>query len=156
GNGTFSNAADRRIIGTAQPRFIFGIQNQFAWKQFDLSIFLQGISGGHVLNGNKQTLEFFTGAQNASATAKNRWSPENTNTTIPRASGDPSNFFSDRFLEDASYLRLRNITIGYTFSSFRHSKISSLRVYFTGQNILTFTGYSGFDPDVSHRNNVSP
>ncbi len=156
GNDAFSNATDRTIIGTAQPDFIFGFQNHFTWKQFDLSVFLQGICGGHLLNGNKQTLEFLTGSQNASAIARDRWSPDNTDTEIPRASGDPSNFFSNRFVEDASYLRLRNITLGYTLPTPGNSPISSLRIYFTAQNLLTLTNYTGFDPDVSHRSNVSP
>lgn len=158
GNGSFSNAADRTIIGTAQPDFIFGFQNTFQWKNIDLSVLLQGSYGNDIINGNRQTLEFLTGAQNASFVARDRWTPSNPDTDVPRASGDPSNFFSDRFVEDGSYIRIKNITLGYTFATLgaKNKNWPSIRVYFTAQNLATITGYSGFDPDVSNSSNVSP
>ncbi|WP_442590976.1 SusC/RagA family TonB-linked outer membrane protein [Pedobacter sp. AW31-3R] len=158
GNGTFSNASDREIIGNAQPDFIFGINNTFSWKRFDLGVFIQGSYGNQILNSNLQTLELFTGQQNAASSALDRWTPENTNTDVPRASSDPANFFSSRFVEDGSFLRLKSVTLGYNLpkSVISALKIRNARIFFSGQNLLTWTNYTGFDPEVTSGSNVSP
>lgn len=158
GDGTFTTAADRAIIGNAQADFIFGINNNFAWKGFDLSVFLQGAYGNQIINTNRQNLEMFTGQQNASITALERWTPSHPGTTIPRAKLDPAPIFSDRFVEDGSFLRLKSVSLGYTIPKSITNKLNlhSLSVYVTGQNLFTWTSYTGFDPEVTSGSNVSP
>lgn len=158
GDGAFTTAADRTIIGNAQPDFIFGFINTFSWKGFDLSVFLQGTYGNKIINGNRQTLEMFTGQQNASVIALERWTPQNPSATIPRAKLDPAPVFSDRFVEDGSFLRVKDITLSYALpaSLLDKIRISSLSFYVTGQNLHMFTRYTGFDPEVTSGNNVSP
>jgi TonB-dependent starch-binding outer membrane protein SusC len=155
---TFTTAVDRIIIGNAQPDYIFGLSNDFSWKGFDLSIFFQGSQGNKILNANKQTLELFTGQQNASASALQRWTPDNPGNVIPRAKLDPAPVFSDRFIEDGSFVRLRTISLGYTIprSIVEKIKLSNVRLYIIGQNLVTWTNYTGFDPEVTSGSNVSP
>lgn len=158
GDGTFTTAADRAIIGNAQPDFIFGLSNNFSWKGFDLSVFLQGSYGNKIINSNRQTLEMFTGQQNASTVALERWTAAHPSTTIPRAKLDPAPIFSNRFVEDGSFLRLKSVTLGYTIPKELTNKLSlhTVSIYVTGQNLLTWTNYTGFDPEVTSGSNVSP
>jgi TonB-linked SusC/RagA family outer membrane protein len=158
GDGSFTTATDRTIIGNAQPDFIFGLTNNFSWHDFDLSVFLQGSYGNAILNGNKQTLELFTGQQNASSSALNRWTPTNPSQQIPRAKLDPAPVFSDRFIENGSFLRVKSITLGYSLpkSLTQKAKLSNVNFYVTGQNLLTWTKYTGYDPEVTSGSNVSP
>ncbi|WP_316798647.1 TonB-dependent receptor [Pedobacter frigidisoli] len=158
GDGTFTTALDRTIIGNAQPDFIFGLTNTFEWRGIDLSIFIQGAYGNQILNANKQTLELFTGQQNASASALDRWTPTNPSQTIPRAKLDPAPVFSDRFIEDGSFLRLKNVNLGYTLPKAftQKAKINNIYFYVSGQNLLTWTKYTGFDPEITSGSNVSP
>ena len=157
-DGTFTTAADRDIIGNAQPDFIYGITNNFSWQGFDLSVFLQGSYGNQILNANRQNLELFTGQQNAAASALDRWTPTNPSTNIPRAKLDPAPVFSDRFIEDGSFVRLKNITLGYTLptSLISRAHLANATVYVSGQNIFTWTKYTGFDPEVTSGSNLSP
>jgi len=156
GDGKFTTALDRRIIGSAQPDFIFGITNTLTWNGFDLSFFFQGIVGNQIINGNKQTLELFNGQQNASASALDRWTETNPSQSIPRAKVDPAPVFSDRFIEDGTFVRLKNLTLGYTLPGSITEKIhlSNLRLYVIGQNLLTWTKYTGFDPEITSGNNT--
>lgn len=158
GDGSFTTAADRTIIGNAQPDVIFGFTNSFSWKGFDLSVLFQGAYGNQIINSNRQTLEMFTGQQNASTTALDRWTPGSPSTTIPRAKLDPAPIFSDRFVEDGSFLRLKHVSLGYTLPKAVTSKVklSEVNFYLSGQNLLTWTNYSGFDPEVTSGSNVSP
>lgn len=158
GDGAFTTAADRAIIGNAQPDFIFGLTNSFAWKGFDLSVFIQGSYGNQIINTNRQNLEMFTGQQNASIVALERWTPNNPSTNIPRAKLDPAPIFSDRFVEDGSFLRLKSVTLGYTLPKelTNRLKLKAISLYVTGQNLLTWTNYTGFDPEVTSGSNVSP
>lgn len=156
GDGQFTTALDRAIIGNAQPDYIFGITNNFAWRGFDLSVFFQGVVGNEILNGNKQTLELFNGQQNASTSALDRWTESNPSTTMPRAKLDPAPVFSDRLIEDGSFLRLKSLTLGYSVPRALIEKIhlSNLRLYVIGQNLLTWTKYTGFDPEITSGNNT--
>ncbi|RPD37894.1 SusC/RagA family TonB-linked outer membrane protein [Chitinophaga barathri] len=156
GDKLFTTAADRTIIGNAQPDFIFGLNNTFDWKGLSLSVFLQGSYGNKILNSNRQQLELFTGQQNAAASALDRWTPEHTNTQIPRAKLDPAPVFSDRFIEDGSFLRVKNIALGYSLPRSVFRNIASVEVYVSAQNLLTWTNYTGFDPEVTSGSNVSP
>jgi TonB-dependent starch-binding outer membrane protein SusC len=157
GDGKFTTALDRAIVGNAQPKFIFGLTNTIEWNSFDLTFLFQGSYGNKILNANAQALELFNGQQNASASALNRYSSTNTNTTIPRAKLDPAPVFSDRFIEDGSFIRLRNITLSYTLPGSIVSKIktSNVKVFVTAQNLFTWTRYTGFDPEVTSGNNTT-
>jgi len=156
GDGVFSTAGDRKIVGNAQPDFIFGFNNSFGYKGFDLNFTFYGSVGNQILNGNRQVLELLNGQQNALALANDRWTPTNTDTDVARTSSDPRNIFYDRFVEDGSFVRLRNISLGYTLPSHWVESISltSLRIFVSGQNLLTWTTYSGFDPEVTSVDNT--
>ena len=146
------NDLDRTIIGTAQPKYMGGITNTFSYKGVELSVFFQGVYGNDILNANRFELEYLNGTNNQSKDMLNRWTPTNTNTDIPRATSTrPANRISTRQIEDASYLRLKNIQLAYTFSpSFLSAlKVQSIRAYVSGQNLATWTNYSGFDPEVN-------
>jgi TonB-linked SusC/RagA family outer membrane protein len=145
---------DRTIIGNPNPKVIGGVTNTFTFKGLDLSVFFQGSFGNDLYNANRQALESLTGPVNQLTTVLNRWTPTNTNTDIPRAVfNDPNNNgrFSSRWIEDGSYVRLKNLTLGYTLPTALLSKarVGSLRVYVSGQNLLTWTDYSGYDPEVA-------
>jgi len=146
------NSSDRVILGQAQPKFSFGFTNNFSYKGFDLMVFFQGVQGNSIFNMNRFELESMTGVSNQSAVVLDRWTPEHPSNEIPRATavGVPYQV-TDHQIEDGSYIRMKNIQLGYTFSgSFLEKlKISNARLYVSGQNLLTITNYSGFDPEVS-------
>ncbi|MDR0429266.1 MAG: TonB-dependent receptor [Tannerellaceae bacterium] len=139
------DSKDRTIIGHANPDFIYGLTNNFGWKNFDLSIFFQGTIGNDLFNMQRINMEW-----NRSIDALNRWTTNNTNTDVPRngfyyiTSG--GGFTNDHFIENASYLRLKNLTLGYTIPF--KKVVSSCRIYFSAENLFTVTGYSGWDPEV--------
>lgn len=143
---------DRTIIGAAEPDFVFGINNSISYKNFTLNFFFQGSVGNEMVNMNLNNLENFNGEQNMLAEAGlNRWTPENPGNKYPRAlaAGSLDNVFSSRLVEDASYLRLKNITLGYTVpkSVIKRIGLNNLRIYTTATNIWTLTDYSGYDPE---------
>jgi hypothetical protein len=147
------NGDDRTIIGNPHPDFVYGFNNDFAYKNFDLTIFIQGSQGNDMMNFTRMELDWMTGKSNATTDALNRWTPNNTDTEIPRASGSRSPQVSTRFVEDGSYVRLKNIVFGYSLpeSISERLSISNLRLYVSAQNVLTFTDYSGYDPEVSYQ-----
>jgi TonB-linked SusC/RagA family outer membrane protein len=146
------NDADRTILGSPNPQFIYGMSNDFSYKGFDLSVFLQGVQGNDIFNANNVYQESMAVAQNQTQRVLGRWEGEGTSNTMPRAIfNDPNNNsrISSRFLEDGSYMRIKYVTLGYTFSErFLKNSFQKLRIYFSGQNLFTFTKYSGFDPEV--------
>lgn len=146
GDGKIDQANDRVIVGNALPKFIAGLTNTFSYKGFDLTIFLQTSYGNKIYNTNRQQLELGTGYVGASTVLLNRWTPTNTNTDVHRAIEDPAATNSDRFVEDASYLRLKNVSLGYTIPKL---KKVTLRVYVSAQNWKTWTSYTGYDPEAS-------
>lgn len=148
------NDADRTFIGDPNPRFTFALNNSVNWKNLDFSVFLQGVEGNSILNGNRIYQEGMAVAQNQTTAVLNRWTGPNTSNEVPRAVfNDPNKNTrpSTRFIEDGSYLRLKNVTLGYTLpkSLIKHAKMNTARLYVSGQNLLTFTKYTGFDPEVS-------
>lgn len=148
------NSLDQKIIGSAQPNFFGGVNNTLSYKGIDLGFFFQFTQGNSIYNSTRQFAEGMNGQFGQLATVRNRWTPTNTNTDIPRAvQGDPNNNRrnSTRYLEDGSYLRLKTITLGYNLpaSIVSAARISSARIYVSGQNVLTFTKYKGLDPEVS-------
>jgi TonB-linked SusC/RagA family outer membrane protein len=140
---------DRQIIGDPNPDFTFGFTNTFTFKSFDLNIFLQGTSGGDIYN--LTAVQLFNGDSNGLTDVLNSWTPENTNTDIPRAA-IRGRERSSRFVEDGSYLRLKNVALGYNLPNSLLDKVGvgSARLSFSAQNLLTFTNYSGLDPEVSY------
>jgi TonB-linked SusC/RagA family outer membrane protein len=152
-NGIF-DPGDRTVIGNAQPDFIFGLTNTFSWKRFDLNIFFQGSYGNDIYNATRIDLEGMFDSKNQSTAVLRRWTPDNTDTDIPRAvgKGNVDNVRnSTRFVEDGSYLRLKAATLSYNFNPelLKKLRLQKLSLYATGQNLLTFTNYSGFDPEVN-------
>ena len=148
------DAADRVIIGSPHPDFTFGITNTFSYKNFDLSVFVQGSQGAKIFNFTRVRTEGLTSlGQNQLQTAADHWTPDNTTAKLPRfILGDPNqnNRFSDRFMEDGSYVRIQNISFGYTLPAGLLDKafIKRMKVYGSIQNLKTFTKYSGYDPEI--------
>ncbi len=140
---------DRQIIGDPNPDFTFGITNNFTYKNFDLNIFFQGAVGGDIYN--LTAVQLFNGDSNGLTDLLDAWSPTNTDTDIPRAA-IRGRERSSRFVEDGSYVRLKNVALGYNLSNRTMQRIgfSSARLSVSAQNLLTFTNYSGLDPEVSY------
>ncbi|OON69132.1 hypothetical protein B0919_10515 [Hymenobacter sp. CRA2] len=145
---------DQTTIGSAQPKFFGGINNQLSWGGFDLAFFFQFTYGNKIYNNTRSFAEGMSGQFGQLASVRDRWTPTNTDTDIPRAAaGDPNqnNRVSDRWLEDGSYLRLKTLTLGYNIPSTwaKSAHLQSARIYVGGQNLLTFTKYSGLDPEIN-------
>ncbi len=155
-NGKLPNT--QYALGNPNPDFTYSITNDFTYGNFDLSIFLNGSYGGKVLNAvDFQLLGGYQLYQNQLATEANYWTPTNTNTNIPTPRsgfGNNNLVMSDRFLESASYLRLQNVRLGYNLPAkwARYVKMTSLKVFASGQNLYVFTKYSGLDPEVGSLN----
>ncbi|MCO4292522.1 TonB-dependent receptor [Solitalea sp. MAHUQ-68] len=152
------DAADMTYIGNPNPNFTFGFTNSFKYKGFDLSLFLQGSQGGDILNYSKKITEGMVGVYNNQLTdVANRYTSTNTSTSIPRFNPwhQQNIVMSDRFIEDGSYLRIQNLTLGYNLPAriISKAKLSNARIYLTGQNLYTFTKYTGFDPELGAFNN---
>ena len=144
---------DRTIIGNPNPKYTWGLSNDFSYRGFDLNLFFQASIGGDIYNFTAMELGQLNGITNASIDALNRWTPTNTDTNIPKATTDRTNHSSTRFIEDGSYVRLKNLSLGYNFPTELLStmKISNARLYLSAQNILTFTQYTGVDPEVAYK-----
>ena len=151
---------DRTIIGRGLPVHTGGLTNDFTYKGIDLSIFFQWSYGNDIMNANRL---FFESSNNRSrelnqyASYTNRWTADNPTSDIPAATNSSSNrVISSRIIEDGSFLRLKNVTIGYTFPSqmTKKWKIDKARIYVAAQHLWTWTGYSGYDPEVSVRNSA--
>ena len=148
---------DQTFLGNPLPDFTLNLNNSFRYKGVDLSFFLQGVYGNEILNLVRRDIEGMAGLSNQSTAVINRWTTLNTITDVPRATGsDPNNNrrISSRFIEDGSFVRLKNITLGYNLpkSWLRQVRIQNLRVYASGQNLFTLTDYSGYDPEVGSYN----
>jgi TonB-linked SusC/RagA family outer membrane protein len=149
------DASDRTILGSAQPKFTFGFSNTLSYKNFDLSFFFQGSQGNKMANFNSYNLLNFTGQNNVLAEAGlNRWTAENPENKYPRALASGSldvGIFSTAIVEDASYLRLKNVTLSYNLPRriVQKLKIQNIRVYVSGSNLWTLTNYTGYDPEAN-------
>jgi hypothetical protein len=148
-------ADDQTYIGSPWPDYQGGWTNSLSFGGFDASIFTQFSMGGDVYNGNREYTDAFgTFFDNNSDRARNRWTPDNPSTTEARATwyDDNDNVrSSSRFVEDGSYVRIKNAVLGYNFPERFSGRMGfrSLRVYVQGQNLMTWTDYSGFDPEVN-------
>ena len=143
------NADDRAFIGNPIPRYTYGMAFNASYKNFDLSFLFQGVGDVDRYNDLKQILDYDGRPFNSTTAVLNSWNGEGTSNTIPRITQNDNggSKISSIFVEDASYLRLKNIEIGYTFNQKMLPGISNLRVYVSGQNLLTWTDYSGLDPE---------
>lgn len=151
------DSKDQTSLGTPNPTFTYGITNNFSYKSFDLSIFLNGSYGGKILNALKYSTENLGGLyQNQTVESANYWTLANPNSNIPapKIGDNPNLYNSDRFQESASFLRLQNVQLGYNFSGalVKRIKLNRLKVYVSGQNLYVFTKYSGLDPEVGSFN----
>jgi TonB-linked SusC/RagA family outer membrane protein len=150
---------DRVFLGSFIPKVTYAFTLGANYKNFDLSTFFQGVQGNKIFNATRVITEGMVRFFNAGTQVLNAWTPTNTNTNIPRAiSSDPNQNArpSTRFLEDGSFLRLKNLMLGYnvpaaSLHSLTKGVVSNLRIYVAAQNILTFTKYSGYDPEVGNR-----
>ncbi|WP_372745176.1 SusC/RagA family TonB-linked outer membrane protein [Lutibacter sp.] len=143
--------ADRTTIGNPNPDYTFGITNNFSYKNFDLSIFLQGSQGGDIFN--LTNVQLFNGDANTTKEYyNNAWTATNTDTDMPRVGNNSNREISSRFVEDGSYVRLKNIALAYNLPSDVVEKfgMQNVRLAMSAQNLLTFTKYSGLDPEVSY------
>ncbi|HTF18834.1 MAG TPA: TonB-dependent receptor [Chryseolinea sp.] len=158
GNGTI-NESDRTYLGSFMPDFSYGLNFSANYKNFDLTLFLQGVQGNKVYNGTKVLSQGMLRLFGAETDVLNAWRPDNTNTDVPRAvGGDPNqnSRTSNRFIEDGSYMRVKSLSIGYSLpsaflNSFANASVRRLRIYASFQNLLTFTKYSGYDPEIGAR-----
>ncbi|HEU5210133.1 MAG TPA: TonB-dependent receptor [Longimicrobiales bacterium] len=155
------NDDDRTDIGSPWPDIEGGITNNISFLGFDVSAFVQFSLGNEVYNAMRiYTDQYGSFEDNHTTRALDRWTPENTDTNEPRAVwGDPNNNTrdSDRFVEDGSYVRLKNLVVGYTLPTSLAGRLGArtARIYFQGQNLLTGTDYSGFDPEVNYAGQTS-
>lgn len=155
GDGTV-NANDRVFLGSVIPGHYYGVNLGANYKGFDLSIFFQGVGDIQAVNGERQAgIGMNSENINQFTEVRNRWTPTNPSSTLPRAViGDPAqnNRFSDRWVENAGFMRLKNLQVGYSLPASwltRTGAISGVRLYVTGNNLLTFTQFSGLDPENS-------
>jgi TonB-dependent starch-binding outer membrane protein SusC len=149
---TSVTSADKHNLGSSQPKFTYGFSNSVTYGGFDLSFLLQGSYGNKLFNQLQQQLEKPTLALNAAGTLVNRWTAANTGGTLPRATNSPVPQIIDRYVEDASYLRLKNLTLGYNLPKDMIAKIhvKQFRVYVGAQNLFTITHYTGYDPEANY------
>lgn len=153
------NNDDRTFLGSYLPKWSYSFNLGANYKGFDASVFFQGVQGNKIYNATRTISEGMIRFFNASPKVLKAWTPTNTNTDIPRAVGaDPNQNArpSNRFIEDGSYLRLKNVMVGYTIpdkalSSLTKGVVRGLRIYVSAQNVFTVTKYTGFDPEVGNR-----
>jgi len=151
---------DRAFIGNYIPDFSYGLNFNARYKVFDLTLFLQGVQGNEIFNAARVITEGMARLFGAGTAVLRAWTPDNRNTDIPRAiSGDPNlnARVSTRFIEDGSYLRLKNISLGYNvptaaLTSLTKGAVSSFRIYVSSQNLFTITNYKGWDPEIGSKN----
>ncbi len=152
------DAKDQTYIGNPNPKYTYGLNNNFTFKNFDLVVFIQGSQGNQVYNLNRYYTEGgLYGASNASTLTLDRWTGPNTSNFVPRAvAGDPNQNLriSSHYVEDGSYLRIKLLTLGYTLPKDLFTKLPAVqrvRLYVSAQNLLTLTGYKGFDPELGNQ-----
>lgn len=153
GNGYF-DTGDRTFIGNPNPDFSFGFSNSFSYKNWYLDVLITGSYGGEIYNASRFDLEMMNDFKNQSTAVLDRWTTPGQITNTPRANSASSQYVSDRFVEDGSFLKLKSATLGYNFLS-PFKGVSKINLYVTGQNLLTWTDYTGFDPEVNAFNTTN-
>lgn len=152
------NTEDRVILGNNQPKFTYGFTNALQYAGVDLTAVLQGSYGAKLYNALRQQLEVTSLGSNVLAVFADRWTPSNPSNETPRATASPVIVVNDKSVEDASYLRLKSLTLGYALplSVVSKAHLNKARIFFTGQNLLTLTSYTGYDPEANsyEQNNI--
>ena len=149
GDGVFNEATDRQILGSGLPKFIFGLTNNFSYKGFDLSIFFQGVQGNKILNATRKSMELSDPSDNLLKTViEGAWRADKPSNSLPSIRQWRSTGTDSFYMEDGSFLRLKNVSLGYVLPV-KTSFVKRARVYVSGQNLLTFTDYRGYDPEVN-------
>ncbi|MET0464901.1 MAG: TonB-dependent receptor [Chitinophagaceae bacterium] len=146
------NALDRSIIGDPNPDFIYGLNSVTRYKNLELTLFFQGSQGNDIFNLNKaSTLDMGWGLNQPEEVYTDHWTPEKTNAKYPKPSNKINGNFSTRFVEDGSYLKLRNIMLSYSLpvANWKIGYVKSAQIYVSGQNLIRITNYSGYDPEVN-------
>ena len=144
------NEQDRVVLGNIQPDFTYGFNTKLNYKNWDLFVSASGSYGNKIFNELACRLERGNGYYyNPLATVADRWTPTNPSNTVAKASNATSIYTDDRFVEDASYLKIRNIQLGYTLPLKKLTKDANLRLYVSLQNFFTFTSYRGYDPEAN-------
>ena len=153
-NGSITQT-DKTYIGNPNPDFIYGINSSMSYKNFDLSLFIQGIQGNDLFNVSSivNTIDYGFGLNMPAEVLTNHWTPTNTNAKYPLISRNTTTRVSNRFIEDGSYLRLRTIQLAYNLpvDKLGTKWIRTIQLYASGQNLLTLTKYSWWDPEVNTR-----
>ena len=140
---------DRQILGSIQPKLTYGLSSQLQYKQFDVSLSVAGSYGNKLYNALGRRLEQTGDSYNVLSTVKNAWTPEAGGNTLPLPSTSrPFSYIDSRYVQSASYLKLKNLTIGYRPRLPKEVPVS-LRLYATASNLFTLTPYKGYDPEVS-------
>jgi hypothetical protein len=144
---------DRVVLGSKQPDFIYGISTTLNCLNFDLFLLVQGSQGNKVYNQLRRYLESPNDAYNVSAALLDSWTTTNPSNTVPRITSVPlSSELDSRYVEDASYLRLKTVTLGYTLGKIPFvspNQSVKIRFFATVQNLVTLSGYKGYDPEIS-------
>lgn len=149
GDGIIS-AADQDIIGNPNPKYYFGLTNNLKFKGFDFSLFIQGVQGNQIYNVSKPRMEGGAGGYNQYATMVDRWTPTNASNRYQKASQGQRVNQSDIHIEDGSFIRFKNATLGYTLPTIgKLSWLANSRIYVSVNNFITVTKYSGYDPEVN-------
>jgi hypothetical protein len=153
GDGVFSPTLDRQVVGNVNPKFVWGFNNAFNYKALDLTVFFQGSYGNDIINNVRRNIENLGSSDHSNisqAAYDNRFTQANPNGTVPRAGNDDTLpfRFSNRFVEDGTYVRLKNVSLGYNFT-FTQYGLRTARLYTSISNLYTWTHYTGYDPEVN-------
>lgn len=152
-NNKVRDDGDRTFIGSAQPKFNYGVTNTFSYGNLGLTVFFQGVQGSQLFNASRIELEGMIDARNQSTAVLDRWTTPGQITNIPRAGQavTDNSLTSSRFVENASYLRMKTTTLSYNFgkTALGKLKMDKLTVFVSGYNLVTFTKYTGLDPEVN-------
>lgn len=144
---------DLVVLGSSQPNFIYGFSTSFKYNHFDLFVLLQGTQGNKVYNELNRYLEIPNDEYNKSTALLAAWTETNPSNTVPRITNVPlSSYLDSRYVEDASYLRFKTLTLGYTFRIFSNTnkvKHLNIRTFMTAENLFTITGYKGYNPEIA-------
>lgn len=153
GDGQISDD-DRQYAGSPFPKLSYGIRGNVAYKGFDLGLFFDGISGNKIYNYTRARMESMNEITNFSTDVLNAWTPQNTNTSMPRFTQEDKNNnrrrVSDRWIEDGSFFRLKTLELGYTFDThlIAPAKLNNVRIFAAAENVFVSTKYSGYTPDL--------
>ena len=149
GDGKIDNN-DRSLVGSPHPKYNFGLNISLKYKNFDFNMFAYGLAGNQIFNALRR---WDLPTANYQTTVMKRWHGEGTSNSFPRVStGDLNGNFSNPstfFLEEGSFLRMKNVSLGYTFRNLKRAKINTMRLYVTGSNLFVLTKYTGLDPEIA-------